>query len=65
MIDTSCRSVLSATLVYITRSLAFRDQKFDIIAAVDFDVLVLLASIMCINHIVVNQRETKKVVILY
>ncbi len=39
----------------------FRDQTFNIIDGIDFDVLVLLASIMCINHLVVNQRETTKV----
>lgn len=34
----------------------------DVVQAVDFDVMILLASIMIINHIVVHLKETKDVI---
>ncbi len=34
----------------------------DLLSAIDFDVLILLASIMVVNHVVVHLRETRKVV---
>ena len=35
----------------------------NVLHAIDFDVLVLLASIMVVNHIVIHLKETKKVII--
>eukprot|EP01034_Spumella_vulgaris_P024578 gene24578-30944_t len=35
----------------------------NVLHAIDFDVLVLLASIMIVNHIVVHLKETKKVIV--
>jgi Na+/H+ antiporter NhaD/arsenite permease-like protein len=34
----------------------------DVIAAIDFEVLILLSSIMIINHIVIHLRETKNLI---
>jgi hypothetical protein len=53
-LDRRTVAVLGATLCYITRTFVFADKKMDMLHAVDFDVLVLLASIMAINHIVVH-----------
>lgn len=53
-LDRRTVAVLGATLCYITRTFVFSDKKMDMLHAVDFDVLVLLASIMAINHIVVH-----------
>lgn len=53
---------MSATLVYISRSFIFPHKPMDIIHAIDFDVLILLAAIMIINHIIVHLKETKKVI---
>ena len=35
----------------------------NILEAIDFDVLVLLASIMIVNHIVIHLKETKKIIV--
>lgn len=40
----------------------FPSRRIDLLHAIDFDVLVLLASIMVVNHIVVHLRETKKLI---
>lgn len=53
-LDRRTVAVLGATLCYITRTFVFANVKMDMLHAVDFDVLVLLASIMAINHIVVH-----------
>ena len=53
-LDRRTVAVLGATLCYITRTFVFANKKMDMLHAVDFDVLVLLASIMAINHIVVH-----------
>lgn len=53
-LDRRTVAVLGATLCYITRTFVFSNKKMDMLHAVDFDVLVLLASIMAINHIVVH-----------
>jgi hypothetical protein len=53
-LDRRTVAVLGSALVYITRTFTFRDSNIDLIHSVDFDVLVLLASIMMINHLVVH-----------
>lgn len=52
-------AVTGATMCYITRSFIFAGS-LDILEAIDFDVLVLLASIMAINHVLVHLKETKR-----
>jgi hypothetical protein len=57
-------NTLGATLTYITRQMVFRNDfgQMNLLESIDFDVLVLLASIMAINHIVVHLKETKAVI---
>lgn len=61
-LDRRTVAVLCSILCYITREYAFSNKSMDLVAAIDFDVLVLLASIMAINHIVVHLKETKRVI---
>lgn len=60
-LDRKTVATFGATLCYVTRTFIFRGN-FDIIGAIDFNVLVLLASIMVINHIVVHLPEVKKLI---
>ena len=62
-LDRRTIAVLGATLCYITRTFAFPFNKMNVTQAVDFDVLVLLASIMAINHLVVHLKETKDLIV--
>jgi Na+/H+ antiporter NhaD/arsenite permease-like protein len=59
--DRKTIAAFGATLCYITRAFVFRGD-FDIIGAVDFNVLVLLASIMVINHVIVHLPEVKALI---
>lgn len=61
-LDRRTASAIAGTLCYVTRAFIFPDQPMDLVEAVDWDVIILLAGIMCINYIVVNQKETKNVV---
>jgi Na+/H+ antiporter NhaD/arsenite permease-like protein len=62
-LDRRTVAVLGATLCYCTRTFIFQDHsKMNMLHAVDFDVLVLLASIMAINHIIVHLKETKSAI---
>lgn len=61
-LDRRTASAIAGTLCYFTRAFLFPDQPMDLVEAVDWDVIILLAGIMCINYIVVNQKETKNVV---
>ena len=61
-LDRRTVAVLGATLCYATRAFLFPHQQMNLEAAVDFDVLVLLAAIMGINFIIVHQRETKSLI---
>lgn len=61
-LDRRTASVIAGTLCYLTRNFFFPNNKMNVEEAVDFDVLLLLAAIMCINYIVVNQKETLAVV---
>lgn len=61
-LDRRTASVIAGTLCYVTRNFFFPNNKLNVEEAVDFDVLLLLAAIMCINYIVVNQKETLAVV---
>ena len=47
-------------LCYLTRTFLFTEMNM--LHAIDFNVLVLLASIMVVNHIVVHLKETKKII---
>ena len=58
-LDRRSLSLFSATLCYLTRNFLFSERKMNLVEAVDFDVLVLLAAIMIINFIMVHQKETK------
>lgn len=58
-LDRRTAAVLGATLCYATRAFIFPHHQMNLEAAVDFDVLVLLAAIMGINFIIVHQKETK------
>jgi len=61
-LDRRTVAVLGATLCYATRAFIFPHMAMNLEAAVDFDVLVLLAAIMGINFIVVRQKETKSLI---
>jgi di/tricarboxylate transporter len=61
-LDRRTTSVLGALLCYLTRRFAFPSEHMDVLNAVDFDVMILLSSIMIINHIVVHLKETKDVI---
>jgi len=61
-LDRRTAAVMGATLCYATRAFIFPNNKINLEAAVDFDVLVLLAAIMAINFIMVRQKETKKLI---
>lgn len=54
--------MVGALACYLTRDYLFPSAPLDLIAAVDFNVLILLASIMVINHIVIHLKETKRMV---
>lgn len=47
-------------MCYLNSTFLFPSHRIDLLQAVDFDVLILLASIMIINHIIVHLAETKK-----
>lgn len=51
---------MGALLCYLTRTFLFTEMNM--LHAIDFNVLVLLASIMVVNHIVVHLKETKKII---
>jgi hypothetical protein len=55
-LDRRTVAVLGAILCYCTRTFVFIDRQMNMLQAVDFDVLVLLASIMAINHLVVHLK---------
>jgi di/tricarboxylate transporter len=61
-LDRRTASAIAGTLCYVTRAFLFPDKPMDLVEAVDWDVIILLAGIMCINYIMVNQKETKNVV---
>ena len=61
-LDRRTASCIAGTMCYVTRNFLFPNNKMNVEEAVDFDVLLLLAAIMCINYIVVNQKETLAVV---
>lgn len=52
-------------MCFVTRSFIFNgeaSESIDIVAAIDWDVLVLLSAIMVINKVVVSLQETKLLV---
>ena len=61
-IDRRTSSITCAILVYISHKFLLKNETdVDLVDAVDFDVLLLLAAIMIINYIVLHLRETNKV----
>jgi Na+/H+ antiporter NhaD/arsenite permease-like protein len=62
-LDRRSVSLFSATLCYLTRNFLFDERKMNLVEAVDFDVLVLLAAIMIVNFIMIHQKETKWLIV--
>jgi len=60
-LDRRTASAIAGTLCYVTRAFFFPNHPMDLVDAIDWDVIILLAGIMCINYIVVNQKETKNI----
>ena len=58
-IDRRTTACACSVLVFTTRRFLFKHQV-PIVEYIDFDVLLLLAAIMVVNHIVVHLKETKK-----
>ncbi|CAM9200640.1 unnamed protein product, partial [Ectocarpus fasciculatus] len=61
-LDRRTCAVIGATACYLSRIILFPSNRMDLVEAIDFDVLVLLAGIMVVNFVVVHQRETKKAI---
>lgn len=61
-VDRRTTAVVGALACYLLGTFVFPSRSIDMLHAIDFDVLVLLASIMVVNHIVVHLRETKKLI---
>lgn len=61
-LDRRTVAAVGALLCYLTSTFLFPSHRIDLLHAVDFDVLILLASIMLINHIVVHLKETKRLI---
>ena len=61
-LDRRSVAVMGATLCYLSAFL-FPEHKVSLENSVDFDVLILLTGIMAINFIVVNQKETKAIIL--
>ena len=62
-LDRRTCAVIGATTCYLSRVILFPSNRMDLVEAIDFDVLVLLAGIMVVNFVVVHQRETKKAIL--
>ena len=54
--------MIGAILCYFTRKVFF-DDTINLLDAVNFDVMVMLSSIMIINHLVIHVKETKGVIL--
>lgn len=61
-LDRRTIAVVGAIACYLMRTFLFPSQQMDMLEAIDFHVLILLASIMVINHIVVHLKETKNLI---
>lgn len=62
-LDRRTISVAGALFCYLTRKVLFSNREpLDLIKAVNFDVLILLPSIMVVNYLIVHSKETKQVV---
>jgi Na+/H+ antiporter NhaD/arsenite permease-like protein len=66
-LDRRTTSVCGALLCYVTRTyylhVVDEDDKSFMLEAIDFNVLILLSSIMIINHLVVHLKETRAVIL--
>lgn len=54
--------MIGAILCYFTRKFFFSDE-INLLEAVNFDVMVMLSSIMIINHLVIHVKETKNLIL--
>lgn len=61
-LDRRSISMLCATLTYVTRSFLFPHRSMNIVGAIDWEVLCLLAAIMVVNYVVIHLAETKRLV---
>ena len=62
-IDRRTSSILCASLVYVTHKFLLTNfPEISLVEAIDWDVLLLLTSIMIVNYIFVRLRETKEVI---
>jgi Na+/H+ antiporter NhaD/arsenite permease-like protein len=61
-LDRRTVAVVGALACYLSRTYLFPSRNLDVLEAIDFDVLILLASIMVINHIVIHLKETKRLI---
>jgi Na+/H+ antiporter NhaD/arsenite permease-like protein len=61
-IDRRTGNVVGAIACYFTRRYMFPSRPIDLLEAVDFDVLILLSSIMIINYVVIHLKEVKKTI---
>eukprot|EP01038_Epipyxis_sp_PR26KG_P005437 gene5437-7530_t len=61
-LDRRTIAIVGAVTCYLTKTFIFTTDRLDLLNAVDFDVMILLPSIMIINHIIVHLKETSKIV---
>jgi len=61
-IDRRTVAILGTSIVYLTHAFLFPDQNLSLIDAVDFQVIVLLASIMVVNFLLIRTPEVKEFV---
>lgn len=64
-LDRRTVGVVCSLACYLTRAFGFPSRRMDLISAIDFDVLLLLASIMIVNHIVVHLKETRRIIVYF
>lgn len=62
-LDRRSVACMGAILCYLCGAFLFPEHRVALENSVDFDVLILLTGIMAINFIVVNQRETKALIL--
>ena len=61
-LDRRTVAVVGGLACYLSRAFFFPSYQMDVLQAIDFEVLILLSSIMIINHIVIHLKETKRII---
>jgi Na+/H+ antiporter NhaD/arsenite permease-like protein len=61
--DRRTTSIVGAVLCYASRRFFFPSNDMDLLRAINFDVMVLLSSIMVINHLIVHLKVTKDTIV--